>query len=400
MKCRDRLIVAAATVATFLVTIVPPAAADDVIPAFARRYGVSCVLCHNPAPKLTEFGERFAANGNRMMPGEELRDTISTGDDLLALSKNVPLAVRLDAYVLTYAKHRAVTDFQTPYSLKLMSGAPISKTLSYYFYAFLAERGKVAGIEDAFLYVNDIAGKPIDVMIGQFQVSDPMFKRELRLSFEDYAVYRARLGEVPSDLTYDRGVLADAELAGFTLTGQVLNGNGIGVAGADRHFDSDAGKTFAFRATRNLVEGVRLGGMAYSGRTTIDDVGDVTTMLGADMTLARGPLELNLQYLHRSDSRPSYLADDAKASFDGGFAELLLRPPASRWYSYLLYNLIDADQPILNVRLGGPDFVKRYETFSGGAGYLLRRNVRLNGEMTYDITQEDARWSFGFMTAF
>jgi hypothetical protein len=395
-----RLIPVAVIAAGLLAVAGSSAAADGRIPAFARRYGVSCSLCHNPVPRLTEFGERFAANGNRMTPDEELRDTVGTGDDLLALPKSVPLAIRLDAYVTAYAGNRAVTDFQTPYSLKLMSGAPISKTLSYYFYAFLAERGEVAGIEDAYLHINDVGGKPVDVAIGQFQVSDPMFKRELRLSFEDYAVYRARLGDVPSDLTYDRGVMAQAELGGFTLTGEILNGNGIGSANADRHFDSDAGKTFALHATRDITGGVRLGGLVYTGRTTSEDVDDVSTMLGADMSLARGPLELNLQYVHRTDSRPSYLADDIRARFDGGFAELLLRPPESRWHGYLLYNLIDADQPILKVRLGGPDFVERYETMSGGVGYLLRRNVRLNGEMTYDLAQEAARWSFGFVSAF
>lgn len=376
-----------------------PAFAEE-IPAFARRYGVSCALCHNPVPALTPFGDQFAANGNRMAPGEEPADTIGTGDDLLALSRNVPLAVRLDAYVQSYANGRAVTDFQTPYSLKVLSGGPISKSLSYYFYAFLFERGEVGGVEDAYLYVNDLGGKPVDVLVGQFQVSDPMFKRELRLSFEDYAVYRARLGEVPSDLTYDRGLLATADIGGVTLSGQVVNGNGRGAAGSDRHFDSDAGKTFALHATRDIVEGLRLGAFGYTGRTTSDAVHDVTRMLGADATVSHGPFELNVQYLHRTDSRPFYVADDSSASLDGGFAELLVRPGGSRWHGFALYNLIDADRPLLSVRLGGPALVSRYETLSGGVGYLLRRNVRVTGEMTYDISQEEARWTLGFVSAF
>ena len=370
------------------------------IPAFARRYGVSCALCHNPVPALTPFGEQFAGNGNRMAPGEEPADTIGTGDDLLVLPRNVPLAVRLDAYVQSYSKGRAVTDFQAPYSLKLLSGGSLSKSISYYFYAFLFERGEVGGVEDAYLYANDLGGAPVDVMVGQFQVSDPMFKRELRLSFEDYAVYRARLGDVPSDLTYDRGVLATADVAGFTLSGQVVNGNGRGAAGDDRRFDSDGGKTFALHATRDLIPGIRLGAFGFAGRTTSEDVHDVTHMLGADATLSHGPFELNVQYLHRTDSRPFYAADDSTASLDGGFAELLVRPAGSRWHGFALYNLIDADRPVLSVRLGGPALVKRYETLSGGAGYLLRRNLRITGEMTYDFSQEEARWTLGAVSAF
>jgi hypothetical protein len=37
---------------------------------------------------------------------------------------------------------------------------------------------------------------------------------------------------------------------------------------------------------------------------------------------------------------------------------------------------------------------------SGGVGYLLRRNLRLTGEMTYDISQEEARWTLGAVSAF
>jgi hypothetical protein len=390
---------AALVIISATTTAASPAAAGD-IPAFARRYGVSCALCHNPVPALTPFGEQFAANGTRMAPGEEPGDTIGTGDDLLALSRNVPLAVRLDAYVQSYANGRAVTDFQTPYSLKVLSGGAISKSLSYYFYAFLFERGEVGGVEDAYLYANDIGGKPVDVMVGQFQVSDPMFKRELRLSFEDYAVYRARLGEVPSDLTYDRGLLATADAAGFTLSGQVVNGNGRGAAGDDRHFDSDAGKTFALHVTRDITSGLRLGAFGYTGRTTSEAVHDVTHMLGADATISHGPFELNMQYLHRSDSRPFYVANDSTATLDGGFAELLVRPAGSRWHGFALYNLIDADRPVLSVRLGGPALVERYETVSGGLGYLLRRNLRVTGEMTYDISQQEARWTLGVVSAF
>lgn len=41
--------------------------------------------------------------------------------------------------------------------------------------------------------------------------------------FEDYAVYRARLGEEPANLTYDRGLIATADVAGLGITGEPLN---------------------------------------------------------------------------------------------------------------------------------------------------------------------------------
>ncbi len=384
----------------FALLAIPPVSDAHAIPAFARRHRVSCQLCHNVVPALTAFGERYAANGFRMAPGEEAPNAIATGDELLSLPGDLPLAIRLDAYVQLYAGDRAVADFQTPYGLKLLSGGPISKSFSYYVYAFLFERGEVGGVEDAFLFANDIGGQPIDLAIGQFQVSDPMFKRELRLEFEDYAVYRARVGDVPVDLTYDRGLYATADAAGFTLSAELVNGNGRGEADEERRFDGDAPKNLFVHLSRDLVEGIRLGVSGYYGRTTAETARNRTTMLGADATFARGPLELNVQVLHREDDAPTFTPGEPEVSLDGGFAELLVRPAGSRWYGFALYNHVETDRPLLDVRLGGPADVRRYRTASAGVGRLLQRNLRITFEGWYDLDREDTRWTVGFVSAF
>ncbi len=384
---------------TFLIGLAIPAPATA-IPAFARKYKVSCMLCHNPVPKLTAFGEQFAANGFRFTSGEAPRDTINTGDPLLELAKEFPLAMRLDAYAQAYSGGRAATDFQTPYGLKIMSSGTISKKLSYYFYTFLAERGEIGGVEDALIQINDIGGKPIDVVVGQFQVSDPLFKRELRLEFEDYAVYRARLGDSPVDLTYDRGIVVTADLAGFGLTGQLLNGNGAGAGQDNRRFDQDPFKSVFFHISRDFGEIVHLGTFGYTGRTESAGVRSRTGMFGVDATIGGKTFELNGQYIHRTESRPTFTAGEAEASLDGGFAELIVRPPRSRWYGFGLYNVVSADRPLLNVRLGGPAGVDRYETLSVGFGRVERRNFRWTLEATYDVKQEVARWGLGFVTPF
>jgi hypothetical protein len=381
-----------------LISLAPTRA--DAIPGFARRYKVSCVMCHNPVPVLNDFGEQFAGNGYRLAPGEVPGDTVVTGDGLLTLAQDLGLAFRLEAYVREYTKGNAVTDFETPYALKLLSSAPLSKTISYYFYAFLFERGEVGGVEDAFITFNDIGGEPADLSIGQFQVSDPLFKRELRLEYEDYVVYRARVGDSPVDLTYDRGLLAAVDLLGFGISAQALNGNGRGPAQANRRFDNDFGKNFALRVTRDLGPGLRVGGFGYFGRSTSESVRNETTMLGIDATLARGPLELNLQYLHRNDDRPTFETAARRVDLDGGFAELLVRPRGSRWHGFALYNLVSATDRLVSLRLGEAEPLDRYETVTGGVGYLLRRNFRVTAEATHDIEQGGLRWAMGFVSAF
>lgn len=381
-----------------LLLVPAPASA---IPVFARRYRVSCMLCHNPVPALTAFGEQFAGNGFRMTPGEPPRDTIATGDPELWLPDDLPLAIRLDAYAQAFSGGRAATDFQGPYTMKILGSGAISRKLSWYVYALLLERGEYGGVEDAYVQVNDIGGKPVDLMLGQFQVSDPLFKRELRLMFEDYAVYRARVGDEPMNLTYDRGAMAVADAAGFTLTAMVTNGNGIGAAQDDRRFDNGAGKLFAFRASRDIVPALRLGGFALTSRHSDAGFTNQATVLGADATLSQGPVEVNLQYLRREDDDPFFDGglDEAVVS-EGGFAEVLVRPASSRWHLFGLYNLVTAELPVLDVRLGGPAGIDRYESLTAGIGYLARRNFKVTAEATRDLEQKATRWSAGFVTAF
>lgn len=370
------------------------------IPAFARRYRVSCTLCHNPIPKLTAFGEQFAGNGYRFASGEVPSDTIGTGDPLLYLASGLPLAVRLDAYAQAYSKGRASTDFQSPYIIKVLASGALSKTLSYYMYVNLLERGEFGGFEDAILIANDLGGQPVDLALGQFQVSDPLFKRELRLMFEDYAVYRARLGDEPANLTYDRGLLASADVLGFTITGELLNGNGIDPADDRRRFDDNGFKNLAGHVTRDLTPFLRLGAFGYYGRTRGEGETNKVHMVGGDATITVGALELNGQYLHREDTDPLFTAATGRVKMDGGFIEAVVRPPESRVHGFALWNRVASTAPVLDVRMGGPSGVRRYQSLTGGLGYLMLRNLRLSGEVTQDLEQESTRWTVGFVTAF
>ncbi len=221
---------------------------------------------------------------------------------------------------------------------------------------------------------------------------------------QDYAVYRARIGDGPTDLTYDRGIMAIADVGGFTVTGELVNGNGRGEAGANRRFDNDTPKNVLGHVSREVLPGLRLGALGYRGIQNGEFDGaplsNVIWMLGGDATIAAGPFELNAQYLHREDKAPTFTPDEPQAITNGGFAELLFLPPRSRWYALALYNLVDTDRPLLNVRLGGPAGVTRYEAVTGGIGYLWQRNFRVFAEATWDLEQEETRFGLGMTTAF
>lgn len=385
--------------------VIAPIQSAFSIPAFARKYQISCTTCHAPAPKLKAFGEEFAGNGFVMKENEPKRATIDTGDPLLLLQRELPLALRLDAYAqyLPDAKDENIEDdLQTPYLLKLLSGGQVYKSVSYYFYFFFSERGEVAGIEDAYLHFNDLFGQPFDIMVGQFQVSDPLFKRELRLTFEDYQVYRVRVGNVPTNLTYDRGLMLTYTAPfGSDFVGEIVNGNGKDPARENRQFDEDNFKNFALRWTHDFpVVRVGLFGM-YGKSRNVDTQG--TSKLwyyGPDGTISAGAFEINLQYLWRQDDNPFYssIKPADKVETKGGLAEIIYSPQGQdgRWFFIGLYNKVSSNVLDINPAAFSP----KYESAGLTATYLIGRNLRIMGEYNYDLEGERSRFVVGFVSAF
>jgi hypothetical protein len=244
--------------------------------------------------------------------------------------------------------------------------------------------------------------------VGQFQTSDPLMKRELRLTYEDYQIYRRKIGLSGIDLTYDRGLMLSYGIAatGTDLVGLVVNGNGKGEAGGDRIFDDDKYKNFGLRLNQAVGEIGSVGGFVYYGKEKriyvekepIDIAGPIdvpftneVTYWGPDLNLTAGSLELTAQYLRREDTNPDPLAATRDIETSGVVAELIFAPHADRSRTYLtaLYNWIDSDLD---------DF--DYETITLSGTYLLARNLRVMLEVTQDIERERSRVAIGTVTAF
>jgi hypothetical protein len=366
------------------------------IPAFARRYSFSCKTCHAPFPRLKDYGTEFMDNGYRVKGQETPRYFIDTGDTFLALLREVPLALRADSFITYNNSATRKLDFSTPYLIKLLSGGEISRHVSYYLYFFFSERGEVAGLEDAFLMFDNIFDSGFDFYLGQFQVSDPLFKREIRLTLEDYLIYKARPGKSKIDLTYDRGLMITRSLpSGTDFVLEVVNGSGIGEANIFRNFDSDKYKNFLFRLSQDLGRQLRLGAVVYAGKEGEADRANSLWLIGFDGTVASPLLELNFQFILRRDSNPEFLFSPPETvKTRGGFAELIYLPRGddSRWYGTALFNWVDSDQNELD-----------YSTVTLHGGWLLQRNLRLTAESTYLFRSPYGRhlkFNLGLITAF
>ncbi len=373
------------------------------IPAFARQYSLSCKTCHAPAPKLKPYGEEFAANGFQLKDIEAPRYFQETGDDKLSLMRSLPVAIRLDVGASYNTYNNKSGDFSSPYIIKLLSGGAISKDISYYFYFFFSERGEIAGIEDAYIMFNDLFDIDLDLYLGQFQICDPLFKRELRLTFEDYEIYRTKIGLNNANLTYDRGALVTLGLeTGTDIMLEIVNGNGIHAADDNKVFDNDKNKNIFVRASQEITDFLRVGAFGYFGRQDLNNELNKSTakfnLFGPDFTIKYKDIaELNCQYVLRNDEDvllDEQSAPSKKLETQGGFAELIITPRGDETgpYGVLLYNTISSDIKELDK-----------STFTIHLGHAIKRNLRFYLEGTYnDLKKDDDyfRINLGLMSGF
>jgi hypothetical protein len=400
MKKTFTLFRSALLIAIITATMTAPA---NAIPAFARKYQISCQVCHSPAvPRLKAFGDEFAGQGFRMTEYEAPRYFVNTGDEKLSLIREFPLGLRLDAHA-TYSKRNDGDgpDFGAPYGVKLLTGGELSNKLSYYMYFYMSERGEIAGVEDAFLMWHDLFGAGINLYVGQFQKSDPLFKREARLTLEDYHAYTVSPGNSRGSLKYDRGIMIEYGLpTGTDIVAQIVNGNGIEMAGEGHLFDRDKYKTWLLKINQGFGEVLSVGFFGSSGKELLPGSSgnfvNRMTYFGPDMSLNFGEkLIFNLQYVRRTDSQVymddhEIMLDDVK--MHAGFAEIIIAPKGDRsdWYLAGLVNLVDSDIDNLD-----------YQSVTLHAGYLLNRNVRLVTEYTHQLSGTPfGKASVGFVSAF
>jgi hypothetical protein len=364
------------------------------IPAFARQYGLSCNTCHAAFPRLNSFGKNFIESNYRLENWKE--GTAQSGDDMLALPKVVPLALRVQAYVQSHqannmdpatgaVANNAAWDFQSPYMIKLLSSAPLSDHISYYFAAIMSEQGAngTLFLDDAWISHDDLFGSGVDMQLGQFQVSDLMFSRETRLTAQDFLPYRM------AGITYERGVTLGRDIGPANLALGVANGNGVDTsyptssAGYNRPemlFDNNNSKSVFGRIGTNLGP-VRTGLFGLTGKQPSGGTGISTSagtretdkrVVGLDVSGDNGQLYWFGQTLwNRWDN---FLDDspDVNRNWNGGFlgADYIYN---DHWTYSLLYNRASAkDFRGTNTIYEGIEL----NTVTATASYYFMRNAK------------------------
>jgi hypothetical protein len=364
------------------------------IPAFARKYKVSCTTCHAPFPRLKAYGAEFAGNGFRMKDGEKERYYVTGGDDDLHLNKDFPIAVRTDLFVTHDNQTKPYNDFAFPWGLKILSGGSIYKNIGYYFYFYISERGEVSGIEDAYIHFNNILNTNFDLMVGQFQISDPLLKRELRLTFEDYLIYTYHPDFSNVTLKYDRGFMFtyDLEKTHTSFVGLLVNGSGKNDFGSDRKADNNEFKNYAFRILQPLPGNFEIGGFFYKAIETTQYFtpfsGDISTIyVGPDLHWTGKHLALVVQYLNRKDR--SSLLPQNELKTDLFVSEVIFLPQGENGKYFLVYLHNHIKNDLVEIRIHTLNYT-----------YTLSRNLKLSAEFSYDFKRKKNRMVVGLVTAF
>jgi hypothetical protein len=354
----------------------------DANPGFARRYNVSCVMCHVAFPKLNDFGQDYAGNGYQF-PGEDPKGkAVQTGDPLLNLPTSPAFAIRADGYFRTRNDTAVTTDFESPLIVKLFSTGYLAKDLTYYFYFLASEGGEVVGVEDAFLYFNNLGDHDWDVAVGQFQVMDTFYPREQRLTFQDISIYRTNVVDTASggaapgfSLTYDRGALTTWSAGPAFLMAGLTNGNGLGQLD-DGNFDTNAYKNQMARIAVDLPR-VALGVFGYQGKDQDQVTGDANRFyrVGPDLSIPLGRrADLRANWIFGHDDNPTFTPGGPPVDHHGGFVEADVHFN-DRWTGVLMYNQVSSnDLPALDSR-----------TLTANVTYYYLRNVKFLAEYTHDL---------------
>jgi hypothetical protein len=268
-----------------------PAAA---IPAFARKYGTSCLTCHTVYPKLTPFGEAFRRNGYRF-PGIDSdyvkQETVPLGQEAnkktfprsvwpATLPTSLPVAIGFNGQAALYPDssasiprtNKAAGGAATTFSFDdmvaeahLWLGGALSDTVTTWGELTLANDGSTS-LEHAQLLFNDLLGPPhvLNLVVGK---GFPTLS-----SFGPHSSYAAdaQIPNLPVTAMYGTG--GDSFVLVDSYTGVEVNGvvegrlqYATGLTNGKNSFGASFNSENAYASAGYKLGGMRLDGEGDTG---------------------------------------------------------------------------------------------------------------------------------------
>jgi hypothetical protein len=379
------------------------------IPAFARKYGFNCMMCHTAYPKLNDWGQRYRDNGYQL-PGQQ-------GKEKTVFDSHTPIALRTATGFNGYSvkpDEDAGTTTTGGFGLKgldLLAAGVLHKNVSvlviytpridepFADYTGAGE-SQPGALESASIIFSNVIEDALNVRVGRFEPAYHLFssKRSYYLvSPYDVYEYPARGNNY---LFGDNQIGLEATGhfdMGFKYGAGVVNGTG---AAPDNNKFKDVYLTLSqtIGAGDGQNAGQRIGAFVYYGKQPTLPVDSLRGPMAPTGEYAGGDnkpsyryggaaslnwrtFNLAAMYMRGLDDKTFNPIDDTKNyEYDGGFVEL---DYAGLWNNRLvasaLYNWVKPPEY--------DDESGKITAYSGLLRYYLGDwsavNVALHGEYSY-----------------
>jgi hypothetical protein len=317
------------------------------IPAFARKHGFNCNMCHTSYTKLNDYGQRVRDNGYQL-PGQE-------GFEKNVLETAPPIAIRTTTGLSVYNTKKGTTNGFNIFGLDFLAAGVLHKNISFMFiYTPRIDEPaadykgpdngtnpvQLGAVESANLIFSNIVKDALNVRIGRFEPAYHAFssKRSFYI-FEPYEIYAFA---TPSNC-----FVFDDNQIGLEATGHFRNGfkYGVGVVnGNGANPDNNQNKDFYLNLFQTFGKGdgqsagQRIGAFGYYGwqpTTTPEDLLVAPTgeancncnkpfyRLGGDASLNWKTFNLQALFMQGVDDKAFNTVESEKDyTYTGGFAEL------------------------------------------------------------------------------
>ncbi len=316
------------------------------IPAFARKYGFNCNMCHSGFTRLNDFGQRYRDNGYQI-PGQ-------VGGEKTVFDQGPPLALRTSAGLAMYSVEERTSNSFNIFGLDLLAAGMFHKNVSFLliYTPRIDEpaadfRGpgtgdnpsQLGGIESANIVFSNLVDDALNVRVGRFEPAyHPFSSKRKYFLFQPYEVY--------AFTTPSNSFVFDDNQMGIEATGHFPNGFKYGfgmVNGNGANPDNNTAKDFylnslyTFGKGDGQTAGQRLGVLGYVGWQPADLSGVVAGptgetngrnnrmfyRVGVDGSFNYENLNLGVLFLMGQDNKELNNLDSTRNyEFTGGFAEL------------------------------------------------------------------------------
>jgi hypothetical protein len=199
------------------VTTLLPTSDVHAIPAFARKYNMTCTTCHTAPPRLNTFGERFLENGYQL-PGTEDGGSIGKKDlgDVSLDDVAHYMGMRLRGNVLRNYSFKQQnpalaepgiaenkTELGFPEVFSLFTAGTLSKNIGFFAELESNLKEKTTGIERAFLTFDNLLRNDVfHVRVGRFDPS----------ATSSFSTLRQQLDTIGESVNPDSNVVQRAAL--------------------------------------------------------------------------------------------------------------------------------------------------------------------------------------------